>query len=84
MATTWVPRHFPVPQFLVFFTDEIAHGMQPVEAPDAAAAEAVILDLNPDARVGAVLDDGVDAAGRHRLLAEWIRGAGLDGQHRIK
>ncbi len=72
MATTRVSGNLPVPQFLVFFTDEIAHGMQPVEAPDAAAAEAVILDLNPDARVGAVLDDGFDADGRHRLLTAWI------------
>ncbi len=74
MATTRVSGNLPMPMFLVFFTDEIAHGMQPVEAPDAAAAESVIRELNPDARVGAVLCDGVDADGHHRLLAAWIRG----------
>ncbi len=76
MATNRESGHLPVPQFLVFFTDEIAHGMRPVEAPDAAAAEAVIRELHPDARVGAVLDEGVDAAERHRLLVAWVQGQG--------
>jgi hypothetical protein len=62
-----------MPSYLVFFTDEIAHGMQPVEASDAAAAEAMVRDLNPDARVGSVLDVGLNGAERHRLLAEWVQ-----------
>ncbi len=60
----------------MFFIDAIAHGVRPVDAPDDAAAEAVNRELNPDAKVGAVLDDGVYAAGRHRMLAAWVRGRG--------
>jgi hypothetical protein len=65
-----------MPVYLVFFTDEIAHGMQPVEAIDAAAAEAMVRALIPDARVGSVLDDGVDASERHHLLTKWVQGQG--------
>ena len=60
--------------FAVFFCDAAAIGLQRVKAADAAAAEAIVLDQQPDAEVHAVDAALVTEENRHRLLAAWIMG----------
>jgi len=60
--------------FAVFFADEPAVGMSRVEAADAAAAEALVLDQHPGGRVHAVDGALVSEENRVRLLAAWVRG----------
>ena len=76
MAITRVSGHLPVPQFAVFFADDAAIGLERIEATDAAAAEAMALELHPDAQVHAVDGALVTAENRVRLLGEWVRGLG--------
>jgi len=45
-----------------------------VEAADAAAAEALVLDQHPGGRVHAVDGALVSEENRVRLLAAWVRG----------
>jgi len=59
--------------FAVFFADEAAVGMSRVEAADAAAAEALVLDQHPGGRVHAVDGALVSEENRVRLLAAWMR-----------
>jgi len=59
--------------FAVFFADEAAVGMTRVEAADAAAAEALVLDQHPGGRVHAVDGALVSEENRVRLLAAWMR-----------
>ncbi len=73
MATTRVSGNLPVTQFAVFFIDPAAIGLQRLDAPDAAAAEAMVLDQHPDAQVHAVDSALVTEENRHRLLAAWVR-----------
>ena len=60
--------------FAVFFADEAAVGVTRVEAADAAAAEAVVLEQHPGGRVYAVDGALVSEDNRVRLLAAWMRG----------
>ena len=59
--------------YAVFFMDLAAIGIQRVEAADAAAAEGMVLDQNPDAEVHAVDGALVTEENRHRMLAAWVR-----------
>jgi hypothetical protein len=59
--------------YAVFFMDLAAIGIQRVEATDAAAAEGMVLDQNPDAEVHAVDGALVTEENRHRLLADWVK-----------
>ena len=65
-----------MPQFAVFFADDAAIGLERIEAADAAAAEAMALELHPDARVHAVDGALATAENQVRLLAAWVRGLG--------
>jgi len=60
-------------RYAVFFIDQAAIGLQRVEAADAAAAEAIVLDQHPDAIVHAVDGALVTEKDRQRLLAAWVR-----------
>lgn len=60
--------------YAVFFAYEAAIGLERIEAADAAAAEAMELELHPDAQVHAVDGVLVTEANRVRLLGEWVRG----------
>lgn len=51
--------------FAVFFADEAAVGMTRVDAADAAAAEALVLDQHPGGRVHAV--DGSTVTEENRV-----------------
>jgi hypothetical protein len=62
--------------YAVLFIDLAAVGLQRLYAPDAAAAEAIVLDQRPDAQVHAVDDALVTEENRHRMLAAWVRGRG--------
>ena len=57
----------------VYFMDAAAIGLQRLNAPDAAAAEAMVLDQHPDAHVHAVDGALVTEENRHRMLAAWVR-----------
>jgi len=59
--------------FAVFFADEAAVGITRVEASDAAAAEALVLDQHPGGRVHAVDGATVTEENRLRMLAAWMR-----------
>jgi len=59
--------------FAVFFADEATVGMTRVEASDAAAAEALVLEQHPGGRVHAVDGALVSEENRVRLLAAWMR-----------
>jgi hypothetical protein len=63
-----------MPSFAVFFRDEVALGLQRVEASDAVAAEAMVQEAHPEAVLHAVDGALVTAENRHRLLASWARG----------
>ena len=65
-----------MPSFAVFFADQIAFGMQLVDASDAIEAEVLVMDQNPGASVHAVEGALVTEENRHLLLANWIRGSG--------
>ena len=62
--------------YAVLFIDPVAIGLQRLDAPDAAAAEAIVLDQHPDAQVHAVDDALVTEENRHRMLAAWVMGRG--------
>jgi hypothetical protein len=62
-----------MPKFVVFFADDAAVGVTRVEASDAAAAEAMVLNQHPDAQVHAVDGALVTEENRHRMLAAWVR-----------
>jgi len=59
--------------FAVFFADEAVVGITRVEASDAAAAEALVLDQHPGGRVHAVNGATVTEENRVRMLAAWLR-----------
>jgi len=58
--------------FAVFFADEAAVGVTRVEAPDAATAEALVLDQHPGGRVHAVDGATVTEENRVRMLGAWL------------
>ncbi len=60
-------------QFAVFFIDPAAIGLKRLDAPDAAAAEGMVLELHPDAQVHAVDGALVTEENPHRMLAAWVR-----------
>lgn len=62
--------------FVVFFADEAAVGVTRVEAADAAAAEALVLEEHPGGRVHAVDGDLVSEENRVRMLGAWLRQQG--------
>ncbi|MBM3350109.1 MAG: hypothetical protein FJY58_10520 [Betaproteobacteria bacterium] len=62
-----------MPPFAVFFADEAAVGVTRVEAPDAATAEAMVMEDHPGARVHAVDGATVTEENRVRLLGAWLR-----------
>ena len=57
-----------MPTFAVFFADESAVGITRVEAADAAAAEALVLEEHPGGRVNAVNGALVTEENRIRML----------------
>jgi len=63
--------------FAVFFADKAAVGITRVEALDAAAAEAQVLDQHPGGRVHAVDGALVSGENRVRMLAG-LQGLGVD------
>jgi hypothetical protein len=71
VATTRLSGHVPVTQFAVFFSDPAVIGLQRLDAPDAAAAEAMVLVQHPDAQVHAVDGSLVTDENRHPMLAAW-------------
>ncbi len=58
-----------MPRFALFFADEAAVGMRPVEAAGAAAAEALVLEPHPGGRLHAVDGALVSEENRFRMLA---------------
>jgi len=62
-----------MPPFAVFFADEAVVGITRVEASDAAAAEALVLDQHPGGRVHAADGATVTEENRVRMLAAWLR-----------
>jgi hypothetical protein len=62
-----------VTQFAVFFSDPAAIGPQRLDAPDAAAAESMVLDQRPDAQVHAVDGALVHERNSQQLVAAWLR-----------
>ena len=60
-------------QFAVFFSDPAAIGPQRLDAPDAAAAESMVLDQRPDAQVHAVDGALVHERNSQQLVAAWLR-----------
>jgi len=63
-----------LPAMALFFADEADVGMTRLEASDAAAAEALVLDQHSGRRVHAVDGALVSEENRARLLAAWMRG----------
>jgi len=63
-----------MPPFALFFADEAAVGVTRVDAPDAATAEAIVMEEHPCAQVHAVDGAAVTEENRVRLLATWMRG----------
>jgi len=62
-----------MPSFAVFFDDEAAVGMTRVEAANAAAAEASVLEQHEGGSVKALGDEQVTVENRHRVLARWVQ-----------
>ena len=58
--------------FEVFFADEAAVGVTRVEAPDAATAEAMVMEEHPVAKVHAVDSATVTEENRVRMLGAWL------------
>jgi len=65
-----------MPPFAVFFADEAAVGVTRVDAPDAATAEAMVMEDHPSAKVHAVDGATVTEENRVRLLGAWLRQQG--------
>ena len=59
--------------FAVFFADEAAVGITKVEAADASAAEALVLEEHPGAKLHAVDGATVPDENRVRLLSVGLR-----------
>ncbi len=57
----------------VFFMDPAAIGLQRLDAPDAAAAEGMVLDQHPDAQMHTLDGALVNEESRHRMLEAWIK-----------
>jgi hypothetical protein len=62
--------------FAVFFADKAAVGMSWVEAANAAAAEALVLEEHPSGRAHAVDGALVTEENRVRMLGAWLRQQG--------
>ena len=45
------PPHIAMPNFAVFFADDVSSGLELIVATDAAAAEVIALELHTDARL---------------------------------
>ncbi len=80
MARSGKPQASAMTSYAVFFIDPAAIGLQRVQATDAAAAEAMVLDQHPDAQVHAVDGALVTEENRHRMLAAWVRGQSSAGK----
>ena len=61
-----------MPTFAVLFADEAAVGITRVEAADAAAAEALVLEEHPGGRTHAVGDAFVTEENRVQMLGTWL------------
>lgn len=59
--------------YAVFFMEPAAIGLQRIDALDAAAAEATVLDQHPNAQFHAFDGALVTEENRHRMLAAWLR-----------
>jgi hypothetical protein len=57
----------------VFFIDPAAIGLQRIDALDAAAAEAMVLNQHPDAQVHAVDGALVPERNSQQMVAAWLR-----------
>ena len=62
-----------MPRFAVFFADEAAVGVTRAEAPEAATAEAMVMEEHLGAKDNAVDGATVTEENRVRLLAAWMR-----------
>jgi len=62
--------------FAVFFSDEAAVGVTRVDAPDAASAEAMVMEKHSGAKVHAVDGATVTEENRIRMLGAWLRRQG--------
>jgi len=73
-----------MPPFAVFFADEAAVGLTRVDAPDAATAEAMVMEEHPGAKVHAVDGATVTEENRIRMLGVWLRMYNLIGLSRSR
>jgi len=62
-----------MPKFAVLFRDDLAIGVTRVEAANAAAAEALVLEQHEGGSVKALVDQQVTVENRHRVLARWMQ-----------
>lgn len=65
-----------MPTFAVLFADEDAVGITRVEADDAAAAEALVMQEHPGGKAHAVDAALVTEENRIRMLGAWFRQQG--------
>ena len=61
-----------VPEFTVFWVDELAGRAETITATSADAVVAQVLAEHPSARATAVPAEAVDGCNRTRLLWEWM------------
>ena len=62
--------------FAVFFADVAAVGVTRGDAPDAARAQAMVMEEHPGAKVHAVDGAAVTEENRIRMLGAWLRQQG--------
>lgn len=66
-------------RFVVLFQNDRGFGIQPVQALDSGHAADVVQAQHPGSRLAVIAAEqleGVGAAERRQLLADWIRGGG--------
>ena len=63
----------PVPEFTVFWVDELAGQAETITAISADAAVAQVLAEHPSARATAVPAEAMEGCNRSRLLWEWMQ-----------
>ena len=61
-----------MPEFTVFWVDDLAGRAETISAISAAAAVAQVLAEHPSARATAVPAEAVEGCNRTRLLWEWM------------
>jgi hypothetical protein len=62
----------PLPEFTVFWVDELAGKAETITASSADAAVAQVLAEHPSAQATAVAAEALEGCNRSRLLLEWM------------